>query len=173
MATRTKMYRLPAPELPDSAKGPENFEALARAVEGQAFPALNNWSNAWGDVNRWVNWEAATRATTVYSISPPSSGVIGWIDVDANVWAGVPYPNEGVAGNLAIKVNGVEVRSVRWHNWWRTHLVCAYCSIRWPNPSGLPAKVDIVWNMDNYQGSQGVYLLNFDMSYQIYGKKVS
>ena len=174
MTVRSKIYRLPAPELPDPANGPTGFENLAKAVENQAFPSLQNWSSAAGDLTRWAEPSKASRTQTIYSVNIPTSGIVGWVDIDANIWGGLTNQQDGCAGFWTIKVNGVVIRQIRWHNWWRIQMNCLYNSVRWPNLSGLPAKIDLVWDQDYaYPSTANVFLISWEMSYQIYGKKVT
>lgn len=170
--TLSKIYRLPAPEFTDKAKGPEDFEKLARAVEDQAFPSLQDWGTRTADINKWAAWQGPTRVTTVYSTTIASNGIVGWVDVDANVWAALGKTPIGTAGFLVIKVNGADVRRIRWHNWYRTEMNCVYNSVRWPNLGGLPVTVDVIWEMDANPPNKDIYLLSYDFSYQVYGKKV-
>ena len=173
MTVRSKIYRLPAPELPDPANGPTGFENLARAVEGQAFPGLQSWGSSSGDISKWSEPLKASKSITVYSANLPTNGVVGWVDIDVNVWGALNNQEVGTAGFLIIRINGVDVRQIRWHNWWRIQNNCVYNSVRWSNLSGLPVKVDVIWTTDSNGGQASVYLLCYDLSYQIYGKKVT
>ena len=168
----SKIYRLPSPELPDPAKAPENFQALAQAVENQAFPSLQAWDSYAADILQWSEPAKSSRTMTIYSANLPSTGIVGWVDVDVNVWGALTNEQVGTAGMLDIKINGVTIRQVRWHNWWRIRNNCVYNSVRWPNINGVAAKVDIIWNSDAWPSNANVFLICFDMSYQIYGKKV-
>jgi hypothetical protein len=165
----SKTYRLPAPELLDSADGPTAYENLARAVEGQAFPTLQAQKTFTGDVN--LDLGGSNVSFTLYSEQIASSGVVGWVDIDAYLWTAIGYPPDGTAGILTISVNGARVGYTRYHNYWVAQMMPVYVSARWPNLSGVPATVTVTVARDS-ANTPTQSLRCTGMSYQIYGAKV-
>ena len=168
--TLTKNYKLPAPELLDPADGPANFENLARAIEGQAYPTLQNWSSFSG--NMFVLLHSGYISQTLYSEQIPTNNIRGWVDIDAYCWATQGYPPSGTAGTMTISVNGAQVGYTRYHNWWNVQNMPVYCSARWPNLTGAPATITVVIKLDGTSTPEQ-RLMCTGMSYQIYGAKVS
>lgn len=169
--TLTKTYKLPAPELLDPADGPGNFENLARAIEGQAYPTLQNWSYFSGNIPYHV-LNSGSISLTLYSEQIPTNKIVGWVDIDAYCWATQGYPPSGTAGIMTISVNGAQVGYTRYHNYWVAQNMPVYCSARWSNLTGAPATITVTIKLDSTSTPEQ-RLMCAGMSYQIYGAKVS
>lgn len=166
---QSKTYKLPVPEFLDPADAPNNFKSLAQAIEGKAYPRLQGWNSWTGDVN--LDMSRNGQSLVLYSEQIGTSGIVGWVDVDAYILCSQGYPPSGTAGQFNISMNGVQVGYTRYHNFWRAQNMMVYCSARWPNPTGAPATITVrVW-IDG-PDTPAQHLHSTGMSYQIYGAKV-
>ena len=162
----SKTYKLPAPELLDPADGSGNFQQLATAIEGQAYPSLQSWGSFTGDINGHMY-----HRFTMYSEQLPTNGIVGWVDVDAYCIATQGYPPSGTAGAMQININNARSGYTRYHNYWKAQNMLVYCSTRWPNPNGVPVTVTVEIYLDSPQ-TPFQHLMSCGMSYQVYGAKV-
>jgi hypothetical protein len=162
----TDIYRLPWPEYPDPANASGDFQKLAEGVENHAFPAL--YQSGSGDA-QWPAGMNPSGGFKLFSVPIPSTGVAGWVDIDADAILGCGKGN-GVAGEFGIYINGQNARWVRFHNLFRSDTICVYNSVRWPNPNGSALMLEVVCMLDATSASAWVGSGNY--GWQIYGKKV-
>jgi len=167
MAGFTTTYKLPWPELSNPANASSDFQKLATAVEAQAFPQFQSQVSGRTDAYTPVG---TGKSAVLYDVPIASAGIVGWVDIDADVMVTCP-PNIAVGGGLTILVNGAVIREVLWHSWWRVNLLCAYNSVRVPNLNGVAMRMQVVFSC--HATSQPAAVTCANWSAQVYGKKLT